>query len=95
MAKEERRCSKVPRSGTATTRARAKSGDWTPSPTRGVPGAEAGDIAGEDVKEGAGDRKAAASPEIGEDANKGETQHPAPDDEVGVPENPGGSGDEG
>lgn len=61
----------------------------------GVPGAEAGDIAGEDVEEGAGDRKAAASPEIGEDANKGETQHPAPDDEVGVPENPGGSGDEG
>lgn len=50
-------------------------------------------VADEDVgapEEGAGARKAAASPEIGEDANKGETQHPAPDDDVGVPDDTGG-----
>lgn len=55
-------------------------------------------VADEDVgapEEGAGARAAAASPEIGEDANKGETQRPAPDDDVGVPENPGGSEDQG
>lgn len=48
----------------------------------------------EPPERGAGARAAAASPEIGEDANKEQTQHPAPDDEVGVPENPGESKDE-
>ncbi|MBA3436624.1 MAG: hypothetical protein H0U14_01350 [Thermoleophilaceae bacterium] len=49
-------------------------------------------VAGEDVggpEEGEGARKAAATPEIGDDGNEGETQRPAPDDDVGVPENPG------
>ncbi len=40
-------------------------------------------------EEGEGARKAAATPEIGDDGNEGETQRPAPDDDVGVPENPG------
>jgi hypothetical protein len=58
---------------------------------------DAGHPAGEDVgapEEGAGARAAAASPEISEDANKEETQRPAPDDDVGVPDNPGDHKDE-
>lgn len=46
-------------------------------------------VEGEDVGAGAGARKAAATPPIADDANKGETQHPAPDDDVGVPDDPG------
>jgi len=49
----------------------------------------------EPPERGAGARAAAASPEIGEDATKEQTQHPAPDDEVGVPENPGKPKEEG
>ena len=54
-------------------------------------------VAGEDVggpEEGEGARKAAATPDIGDDGNKEETQRPAPDDEVGVPEHPGDPTDE-
>lgn len=59
-------------------------------PDRGHP------LAGEEApEEGAGARAAAGTPEISEDANKEETQHPAPDDEAGVPDEPGDSGDEG
>ena len=40
-------------------------------------------------EEGAGTRKAEATAPIADDGNKGETQRPAPDDDVGVPDNPG------
>lgn len=49
-------------------------------------------VAGQDVgapEEGAGERKAEATPPIADDGNKGETQRPAPDDDVGVPDDPG------
>ena len=55
-------------------------------------------VAGEDVgapEEGEGARKAAATPPIADDGNEGETQRPAPDDDVGVPENPGDPGEGG
>lgn len=55
-------------------------------------------VADQDVgspEEGAGTRKAKATPPIADDGTKGETQRPAPDDDVGVPDNPGDSGDEG
>ncbi len=54
-------------------------------------------VADKDVgapEEGAGARKSEATPEIGDDGNKEETQRPAPDDEVGMSENPGDPGDE-
>lgn len=49
-------------------------------------------VAGEDVgtpEEGAGSAKAGATPKIAEDAEMGQTTAPAPDDDVGVPDDPG------
>jgi hypothetical protein len=49
-------------------------------------------VAGQDAgapDEGAGARKAEASQPIADDGNKEETQRPAPDDDVGVPDDPG------
>lgn len=90
MEKEERRCSKVPRTRTARTRISAdresESEGLDAQPEPGHP------VAGEDVgtpEGGPGAGKSDAAPEIGGGHNEEETQRPAPDDEVGVPENPG------
>lgn len=49
-------------------------------------------VAGEEVgapEEGPGSAKEEVTPKIADDAEKGQTTHPAPDDDVGVPEDPG------
>ncbi len=55
-----------------------------PDPGHPVAGEDAGE-----TEEGAGAAKAGATPKIGEDAEMGQTSSPAPDDDVGVPDDPG------
>lgn len=61
-----------------------------PEPGHPVAGEDQGDPEG-----GPGSRKAEATPKIADDGNKEETQRPAPDDDVGVADHPGGTPDPG
>jgi len=71
--------------------ARPETNERTRQPEPGHPAA--GENQG-DPEGGAGRRKAEATPEIGAEGNVGETQRPAAEDDVGVPENPGDQKDE-